>query len=164
MKAIISRKFSLITYHFSLFTFHFSLITFHSSLFLLLLCTACSPQKRLERLVSHHPELRLVDTVMLHDTLTIPEVSADTAIALNRLSDTSVIREDRLEISLIKLRDTLHLKGRCKADTIIRTLSIPVERIKLIKTEPKGNVLSKFMWIAAGIIVVGMGLKILVRS
>jgi len=158
MKTINYREFPLFTIHSSLFTHHFSLFTLHLSL--LILSTACSPQKRLERLVSHHPELRLADTVLFHDTLRLSEVTLDTALPLIRLSDSSVIRKDRLEISLVKLRDTIYLKGRCKADTIIRTLRIPVERIKLIKTEPKGNVLSKFIWIAAGLIVIILLLRI----
>jgi len=151
MKTINYREFPLFTFRSSRFTLHLSL---------LLLSTACSPQKKLERLVAHHPELRLADTILFRDSLKLPEVTLDTALALIRLSDTTVIRKDRLEISLIRLRDTIYLKGRCKADTIIRTLRIPVERIKLIKTEPKENVLSKFMWIAAGLIVIILLLRI----
>ena len=127
-------------------------------LFFLILHTlvfaACSPQRRLERLVSRHAELRIADTIKVNDSLIIPAISADTAIPLIRLSDTACIRNDRLEIALIRIRDTIHVTGRCKADTIIRTLRIPVERIKLVKAET--GWLSKLPWIILGLLVIAI--------
>jgi hypothetical protein len=107
--------------------------------------------------VEHHPELQIADTLMLNDTIKFPEVTVDTAIPLFRLTDTTAIQKDRLEISLIRIRDTIYVKGKCKADTIIRQLRIPIERIKLVKAEPKRDLFIKLVWIIlalAGIIII----------
>jgi len=127
-------------------------------LFLLLtLLPACSPQRRLQRLVVHHPELRIADTLLIRDTIIRASVETDTTLALTRLSDTVIITRDRLEISLVKVHDTIHIRGTCKADTIIRELRIPVEKFKLVKAE--AGWLSRLWWIIAGLIVVAILLK-----
>lgn len=105
---------------------------------------SCSPQRRLERLIDHHPELLMSDTIPFRDTIIRLPVRVDTAFTMTSLIDTVKIVRDRLEVSLIRISDTIRLKAACRADTIIRTLRIPVERIKLIK-EPKP--LTSIIWI-----------------
>jgi len=95
---------------------------------------SCSPQQRLERLVNHHPELRTPDTIGFTDTVIIPLVRLDTALPLVDLSAPVTLRHDRLELSMIRIRDTIRLRAACNPDTIIRTLRIPVEKIKLVKS------------------------------
>lgn len=148
-------------------TRHVSRVTFFSSiipalLFLMLtLLTACSAERRLERLVARHPELRVADTLLFRDTIKLAPVEVDTALPLINLSDTVVISRDRLEIKLFKVHDTLHVMGKCKADTIVRELRIPVERIKLVKE--KGNVLGKLLWVVLGLGVIAMLYKIVTK-
>jgi len=135
---------------------HFQIFKFSNLqiIFLLLMLISCSPQRRLQRLVVRHPELRLTDTVLVADTLFTAAITADTAIPLTRLIDTVVIACDKLEIKLVKIRDTIHVTGTCKADTIVREVRVPVERIKLVKTEARW--LSKVLWIVAGLVVASM--------
>ena len=45
-----------------------------------LLVLACSPQKRLDRLIKNHPELLAKDTVKITDTLQVPAIEIDTII------------------------------------------------------------------------------------
>jgi len=116
--------------------------------------TACSPQRRLQRLVAHYPELLQADTLLVCDTLISAAITADTAVPLTHLADTVVITRDRLEIKLYKIHDTIHVKGICKADTIVRELRVPVEKIKLVKSE--GGVLSKVLWIVVGLGVIAI--------
>ncbi len=97
---------------------------------------SCTPQQRLERLVNRHPELRTPDTIGFTDTVITPLARLDTALPLVDLSAPVTLRHDRLELSMIRIRDTIRLKAECKADTIIRTLRIPVEKIKLQKSPP----------------------------
>lgn len=124
----------------------FCAVFFFVPCFLLIVGTlvSCSPQRRLERLIDHHPELLMGDTIPFQDTIIRLPVKVDTAFTLTSLIDTVKIVRDRLEVSLIRISDTIRLKAACKADTIIRTLRIPVERIKLIK-EPKP--LPSLIWI-----------------
>ena len=116
--------------------------------------SSCSPQRRLERLVLHHPELRMVDTLLIRDTIITLPVVADTALSIMRLTDTVTISRDRLEIKLVRINDTIHIKGKCKADTILRELRIPVEKIKLVKAE--GGWLGKLPWIIFGLCVIAI--------
>lgn len=124
--------------------------------------TSCSPQRRLQRLVAHHPELRMADTLVVTDTLFTAAITADTAIPLTRLTDTVVIARDKLEIKLVKIRDTIHVTGTCKADTIVREVRVPVERIKLLRAE--GATLSKVVWIILGLAVITLVWKIGTRG
>lgn len=135
----------------------FSLYSLLIILVLILLAssfTACSPQRRLQRLVAHHPELRVADTLLVTDTLVTAAIKADTAIALTALTDTVVIARDKLEIKLLKIRDTIRVTGACKADTIVREVRVPVERIKLVKAEAAW--LSKVPWIILGVVVIAV--------
>lgn len=101
--------------------------------------TSCSPERRLGKLLHSHPELLVADTVEISDTLTRLEVTTDTTLLISHLPDTVHLTRDRIEISLVKVHDTLYLKGKCKADTLIRTLRIPVEKIKMVKEQPRWN-------------------------
>ncbi len=128
---------------------------FHIILCILLLVssfTACSPQRRLQRLVAHHPELLAADTLLVHDTIVMAGIVADTSIPLTRLTDTVVISRDKLEIKLVKIRDTIHVTGTCKADTIVREVRVPVEKIKLVKAE--AGWLSKVPWVILGVVFI----------
>ena len=60
-------------------------------LIFLVFCQSCSPKVRLSRLLEHHPELTVSDTVRFHDTVAIPAAFADTIIELKMMTDTVVI-------------------------------------------------------------------------
>lgn len=125
--------------------------------FLLIVGTliSCSPQRRLGRLIDHHPELLMGDTIPFQDTIIRLPVKVDTAFTLTSLIDTVKIVRDRLEVSLIRISDTIRLKAACKADTIIRTLSIPVERIKLIKeTKPGPSIIWIFLSLLIALVII----------
>jgi hypothetical protein len=123
--------------------------------------SGCSPQRRLERLVGHHSELRVADTLLIRDTIKLAPVAVDTALPLINLTDTVVIARDRLEIKLFRVHDTIHVMGKCKADTIVRELRVPVERIKLVKAD--GGVLSKLVWVLVAVGVIAMLYKIVTK-
>jgi len=123
----------------------------------LLLCTGCSPSKRLARLLHKHPELKAADTVTIRDTVTVPEVSADTSVPVNHFPDTVVLEKGKLEVHIRKLHDTMFIRGKCKADTIVVQKKIPVEKIVLKETRSRW-----FLWIITGLIV-GMVFVLLVR-
>ena len=50
--------------------------------------------------------------------------------------------------------DTIHLKGKCKPDTIYRIRSIPFERIKLVKPDRADAVIARIPWLVAGLIAI----------
>jgi hypothetical protein len=123
-------------------------------LFSFILLSACSPQRRLERLLERHPELRVQDTLKICDTLRIPGDSADTVLPLGRMRDTIYLEKGRLQILLRKVHDTLVVRGKCKPDTVIIRRQIPVEKIRIVKSSAAFELVRKIPWIVTGFMVV----------
>jgi len=106
---------------------------------LLLITISCSEAKKLRRaekkiyrLTQKYPDLLKKDT--LHDTFSIvtPEVRYDTQF-VDKPGDTTYINNGKLEIKYVRIGDTTYIEGKCKSDTIIQTVEIPVERIVIRK-------------------------------
>lgn len=123
---------------------------------LTILVVSCSPQKRLSRLVNHHPELKIVDTLHIRDTIPIPMIQADTLLHIDSLFDTVTFKKDRLKVSVLRLHDTLYLQGKCEADTIFVDRKIPVERIITVKPNRIDRLISRIPWLIIGLIVVAL--------
>jgi hypothetical protein len=99
-----------------------------------ILCLGCSPARRLERLVRNHPELSVTDTLLCRDTVTVPADEAGTGVQLNRVPDSLTLVRGQLEIRLLRRHVTLYIRGMCKPDTVIVSRSIPVTRIRVVRT------------------------------
>ena len=123
-----------------------------SLLLLLLLFTSCSPSYRLNRLLALHPELKTPDTLLIKDSVIIPQIQADTLFDFKTIRDTVIIEKDRLQIKLSRIHDTLFLTGKCKGDTVYIIRKIPVEKIKIVKPDYLDNFISKLPWIVIGFI------------
>lgn len=97
--------------------------------FLLILCfaflVACSPQKRLNRLIKNHPELAETDTVYSTKTFTVPGLNIDTNFAastnVNGIDELVNHYNDYLDsIRRIKLSNeikTYIINRKCLEDT-----------------------------------------------
>ena len=133
-------------------------------LILLVVFQACSPQKRLTRLLEHHPELTVADTLKVRDTMVSPMITSDTIIDLRQMTDTVFVEKERLSVKLFRQHDTLYVEGKCKADTIIRTLRVPVERIKLVTQKPKFDLLTKILMAIIGGLIIIILLKFGIKS
>jgi len=112
-----------------------------------LIILSCSPQRRLNRLVALHPELKTSDTLLLRDTVILPLVQSDTFFHIDSLFDTVIIEKDRLQMSLLRLHDTLYLQGKCDPDTIIVEKKIPVERITSVKSSRIDKIIALLPWL-----------------
>ncbi|NCA77490.1 MAG: hypothetical protein EOM90_14250 [Alphaproteobacteria bacterium] len=121
-------------------------------LLILIIASSCSPSQRLSRLLSYHPELKIPDTLMISDTITIPRVETDTLIHLDSIRDTIILQKERIEITISRIHDTLYIRGKCKADTIIVNRLVPVEKIKVVKQDKIDNLITKIPWIISGLI------------
>ena len=134
----------------------------HSS-FLILLLFSCSPAKRLDRLVSRHPELKQADTITIRDTLISPGIRADTTLHLDQLYDTVVLEKERLQVKLHRTTDTLWVEGTCRPDTLIVEKQIPIEKIELV-TEPFSlKTLKPVLWLLAGILLLVLILRLVIK-
>ena len=108
---------------------------FKAFIVVLSLSYGCSPQSRLNRLISNHPELNTVDTITIRDTVLIPTVRLDTGINIANLLDTVYITEDRLKIKTILVNDTLYIEGECEGDTIIKEHIVYVDKVKYVEQD-----------------------------
>lgn len=113
-----------------------------------LILSSCTPQKRLNRLLKHHPELLQKDTVYYRDTLIIPATKYDTVFKTN--FDTIHINSNRYNIELIRHDSLIYLTHTTPGDTIIKNIPIPIERIKYIQEPKKTNY---WFWVALGAIL-----------
>ncbi|TRZ49289.1 hypothetical protein D4S03_08490 [bacterium] len=132
--------------------------------FLVLFLIACSPEKRLARLVDLHPELKQSDTITIRDTISIPMIQADTVLHIDSLFDTVIIEKDRLQVSVLRLHDTLYLQGKCKADTVIIEKKVPVETIVTVKPDRVDKLITRLPWLVISFIALVLLVLFLLQS
>ena len=101
----------------------------------ILILGSCSPQYRLHRLVTKHPELTRIDTIKIQDSVFVPGTNVDTIFRSSLLHDTVTITQKRLRIKLIEINDTIYLNAKVEPDTIVITKEIPIQRILHIEPE-----------------------------
>jgi hypothetical protein len=106
---------------------------------LCIICTSCTPQKKLQRLLDKHPELTKKDTIKISDTIITSKISHDTLLNWATLYDTTYIEKERLRIKLIRVNDSIYIKGECLGDTIYYEKIVPVDKIIYKKSEKSLN-------------------------
>ena len=93
------------------------------------LIISCSAEKRISRILRHHPELLVKDTLLVQDTVIVPQIKADTSFLMIKQVDTFYLEKDRLKIRIIKDYDTLRVEGECKTDTLYKTIKVPYNQV-----------------------------------
>ena len=101
----------------------------------IIIFVSCSPQRRLDRLVTKHPELTRIDTIKIQDSVFVPGTKVDTVFRASLLHDTVRITQEKLQIQLIERNDTIYLNAQVEPDTIIITKEIPVQKIIHVKPQ-----------------------------
>jgi hypothetical protein len=96
---------------------------------------SCSPQKKLNRLLKKHPELIVKDTVNIKDTIITESVKHDTLLNWNTLYDTAYIEKDKLRIKVVRVNDSIFIRGECVGDTIYYEKQVLVDKIIQQKSE-----------------------------
>ena len=94
-----------------------------------ILLTNCSANWHLKRAIKKNPLLLQKDTLVINDTILTKEVSKDTLIHLNTLYDTLRIEKENLRVKLIRVNDSIYIRGECLTDTIYRSIEVPIEKI-----------------------------------
>ena len=87
------------------------------ALFLVIAIASCSPQKRLTRLCTKHPQLCTYDT-SYSDTLVTHTSVIDSSFYTSK-QDTILIERYGVKTQIIRSYDTLHIQ-QSKTDTLIR--------------------------------------------
>jgi hypothetical protein len=96
-----------------------------------LLLTACSPSKRMQRLLDKHPELSRVDTVTV--AIPVPPDTIHEAVVIRLPGDTVTIENERQVVRIVRIPtgspcDTasiaLDLLGVLKPDTVYTQITV----------------------------------------
>lgn len=119
------------------------------SFLLFLLLVACSPQKKLQRLLNKYPELTAKEIITIRDTIRdtikveVPGVATSKGFTIEELKDTVYIDSNQLHIVIYSKGDSIFVEGAC--DTVfvqvpyekIITRKIPVDKIFYRKPRDK---------------------------
>lgn len=98
---------------------------------LILLLVSCSPQKRLNRLITKNPDLIQLDTLIVRDTIVVNSYNYDT-ITTFKYSDTTIIVNTEKVLAKYyfdTLRQEIWHEIECKEDTIFYEKLVPVEKV-----------------------------------
>lgn len=98
---------------------------------LILLLVSCSPQKRLNRLITKNPDLIQLDTLIVRDTIVVNSYNYDTVTTF-KYSDTTIIVNTEKVLARYyydTLRQEIWHEIECKEDTIFYEKLVPVEKV-----------------------------------
>jgi hypothetical protein len=126
-------------------------------LYMLTLLSGCSCTERLQRLMVHCPEC--FETKAIPDTVIVPEFHFDTTLFFTGVTDTFTIEKERLQVQIVRRTDTLLLRVKIPADTVIKT--VYVERIKpvIVREKTTGEKIMDFfqnlgLWLLAAVVAI----------
>ena len=112
---------------------------FLKSSILVLLLIACSPQKRLNRLINKYPHLTetTIDTIYSIDTVIIDNYDTTVLSNIIKHDSTIVINNEKVYLKYFydTLRQEIHHEVECFGDTIIKEKIIPYKVEKVVYKE-----------------------------
>ena len=101
---------------------------------LICLIVGCSPQKRLNRLLTKYPNLTEQDTIVVRDTIMVERYIHDTTTVLEFHDTTTVINNERIILKYFHdtLTKEIHHYVECKGDTVYMEKLVPIENPVLL--------------------------------
>ena len=128
----------------------------------LLLCLlfSCTPQRRLNRLLTNHPELLEKDTIIVRDTVVVQNYNYDTTTIIRLHDTTTVINNERVVLKYYydTLREIIHHEVECLGDTVYIETLVPIEKA-VYKELSWWQKYKEFIYIGLFLILVLMILK-----
>ena len=104
--------------------------TYFQVILIALVLVGCSPQERLNRLITRHPNLSQRDTLVIRDTIVIETYNQDTITLLEFHDTTTVINNERVVLKYFydTLREVIHHEVKCLGDTVYTEKLVTVEK------------------------------------
>ena len=130
-------------------------------LFLLLyFLFSCTPQRRLNRLLTNHPELLEKDTIIVKDTVIVQNYNYDTTTIIRLHDTTTVINNERVVLKYYydTLREIIHHDVECLGDTVYIETLVPIEKA-VYKELSRWQKYKEFIYIGLFLILVLIILK-----
>ncbi len=127
---------------------------------LLCLLFNCTPQRRLNRLLTNHPELLEKDTIIVKDTVVVQNYNYDTTTIIRLHDTTTVINNERVVLKYYydTLREIIHHDVECLGDTVYIETLVPIEKA-VYKELSWWQKYKEFIYIGLFLILVLMILK-----
>lgn len=96
-----------------------------------ILLVACSPQKRMNRLINKFPNLVQLDTIKIVDTVIVPTIEHDTTTIFKVSTHDTVINSEKVFLKYFydTLTREIHHEYICFGDTIIQEKIVQVEKV-----------------------------------
>ena len=91
---------------------------------------SCSPQQRLNRLLTKHPQLLERDTIVVIDSVIVENYVRDTTTIIEMHDTTTVINNERVVLKYFydTLREVIHHEVKCLGDTVYVETLVPIEK------------------------------------
>ena len=107
-----------------------SIIKNFIQIILVFLLISCSPQKRLNRLITKYPSLVELDTILVRDTVVVENYNYDTTTLIRTHDTTVVINNERVVLKYFydTLRETIYHDVECIGDTVYTEKLVTVEK------------------------------------
>ena len=109
-------------------------------LLIILLLASCSPTKRFTRLIEKYPYLITTDTVLIKDTITlyVPEVTTDTVVTIQQLTDTITLTKERVTVKAwyVPKEKKVYIQGKCD----------PIYITKIVERKVPVKYYEKYPW------------------
>jgi hypothetical protein len=109
-------------------------------LLIILLLASCSPTKRFTRLIEKYPYLITTDTVLIKDTITlyVPEVTTDTVVTIQQLTDTITLTKERVTVRAwyVPKEKLVYIQGKCD----------PIYVTKIVERKVPVKYYEKYPW------------------
>lgn len=123
-----------------------------------LLLSGCSAEYHLKKAVKKDPSILKRDTVIVHDTTVLPSVVLRDTVRLKEI-DTLVLTKEKLNLKIVRVKDTFQIDAECKGDTIIKTISIPIESISYVEKDKWYHKMYRYTFFALVFITIASILK-----
>ena len=96
-----------------------------------ILLVACSPQKRMNRLIKKFPNLVELDTIKIVDSIIVATIEHDTTTIFKVSTHDTVINTEKVFLKYFydTLTREIHHEYICFGDTIIQEKIIPIEKV-----------------------------------
>ena len=98
------------------------------TLALICLTTGCSTQWHLKKAIKKDPTILVQDTVIVTDTVVTKSTAVLDTVTISKI-DTVEIVKNNFRVKIMRSYDTLIIDGGCEADTVVRTVNVPFEKI-----------------------------------
>jgi hypothetical protein len=111
-------------------------------------------EKKIYKLTQKYPDLLKTDTIKKEVKVVVSEVKTDTTFLASK-ADTVYLDKERLHIKYVKMGDTIRLIGQCDADTIIKEVKVPYEKVIIQKPSFWSRIWTNLKWL---LILLSIGL------